>query len=145
MNRVEHITFHHEPSYFQFYVRDYGCAVDVDADFSDELIDHGFAVRSRLVAIGTVSDFSEIPVTVVVSLGDLGADGSTSWDRLAECSVECGSGSLVLEGCTGGEFGRIDLEPGRYRLRIHWGGQGTVKPDGQSEDYYLLQLWPSSG
>jgi len=136
------LTLWHTPQYFQFFVRSPG--VGARGVPSDDLDSNGFSASRGEVIIRTLSEYSEVPITV-----EYDADGLTSrelenWDHIVECSIDADQGKLVFEGCASAKpFGELVVPPGRYRIRIHFGGQLSGKRDGSTEDFYLLQIWPS--
>lgn len=138
------LTFWHEPEGFHFFVRDPTVRIRTDRARSDERLSRGFAVQDSEISIRTLSEFSELPITVEYSHDGCEAADFDRWDHVVECSLESKSGKFVLEGTTAPQpFGELEVPSGRYRVRIHFGGQLTGKQDGSTEDFYLLQIWPS--
>ncbi len=138
------VTLWHEPVYFAFYVQDPSTRDRLGPTVADDLLRQRFAARSSTVAVGVISEYTSIPITV--EYDTLGPDpvDQAQWDRIVECSVETKAKALCFESTTGDEFGRLDVSPGNYRLRIHYGGQEIRKPGGETGDFYLIQVWPSS-
>lgn len=137
-------TFIHIPCYFQFYIHDPASGVEIGASGADEIEANKFVVREGLVGVGVSSDYDRIPITVEYRENGFQFPDVEIWDRIVECAVTTRSGKIELIGCVASEgFGVIELPPGQYRLRIHYGGQDKVDSEGNSADYYLIEMWPS--
>lgn len=114
-----------------------------------EAFERGLAVdQPGLLGISTVRQFGDVPVVVERFAGPPPLDPD-AWDRIIEASLALPSGRLLLDeplSYQGGETEprpdghaspHVDVPPGLYRLRIHYGGQETLY-----EDHYWLALWP---
>lgn len=138
------LTCSHAPNYFQFYLRDPGVRERAGAAQAAALTRDGFSADGSEIAIRTLSEYSEVPITLEYDSAGFGAADVAKWDQIVECAIDAKHGKLVLEGCTDATpFGEIDLPKGSYRVRIHFGGQLSGDIDGSSQDFYLLQIWPS--
>ncbi len=141
-------SFVHSPGYGQFYLQD---PVEYDnlatAGFTKADVDRKFHVGKGIVTVFVISQGSEIPIMVESVPAQPSLKDSEQWDWIIECSLESGSGFLVLAGCPDGpEFGRfgtIFVTPGYYGVRVHYGGQDTTDEQGCSKDFYRIQIWPS--
>jgi|JI10StandDraft_1071094.scaffolds.fasta_scaffold876536_1 hypothetical protein len=138
------VTLWHEPEYFGFYIKDPGAEISMGPSEATEVEQHRFAARQGIVTVGVKSEYTTIPITV--EFDQLGAEPPerTDWDRIVECSLAIHERAIVFEGSTGTEFGRLEVPPGNYRTRIHYGGQNIIQGDGETGDFYLIQIWPSS-
>jgi len=136
-------TLWHEPEGFGFFVCDPEFRESIDADASDEAWANRFAARRGFVKICVVSEFSEIPITVEFDQSGPSPIDDAVWDRVVECSIETRSNALAFESAVGDEFGRLEVPAGLYRVRVCYGGQTTKQHSGESEDFYLIQIWPS--
>lgn len=140
-------SFVHSPGYGQFYLQD---PVQYDflatASFTKSDIDRKFHVGKGILTVFVISQFSEIPIEVETVAGQPPVTNGEQWDWIIECSLEVGSHSMVLAGCPDGpEFGRfgtIPVNPGRYRVRVYYGGQDTTDDGGGSKDFYRIETWP---
>ena|SRR6185312_6024393 len=138
------LTFSHAPNYFQFYLRDPGVRERAGAAQAAALTRDGFSADGSEIAIRTLSEYSDVAIMVEYDSAGFGPPELSKWDHVVECAIEAKHGKLVLEGCTdAAPFGEIDLPAGRYRVRIYFGGQFSGEIDGSTEDFYLLQIWPS--
>jgi hypothetical protein len=141
--------FKHTPNYGQFYVQD---PVHYDyestARLTREDIDLGFYVGEGMITVFVISQYSEIPIEVEVMAEPPTVDDFSKWDRVVEGSLTLKSGHLALVGCPDGPeygtFGKIDLAPGSYAVRVYYGGQDTVQENGDTLDFYKLEIWPCS-
>jgi hypothetical protein len=138
------IALWHEPEYFGFYVKDPLAHIPMDPTEPDRVREHRFATWGGGVVVGVTSEFTAIPIAVEFNRRSPDSIDQSQWDRIIECSLETKTNGIAFEGSTGDEFGRLDVVPGRYRLRIHYGGQDVRKPDGNTGDFYLIQVWPST-
>jgi hypothetical protein len=69
------------------------------------------------------------------------------WDAQAETMVSLPTGELVISGVTDGGVtgGRVQLQPGTYKLRVLFFQQNAIHDDGLSgDDSYTVELWPVS-
>lgn len=134
----------HEPNYFQFHIEDAGAEVSLDRMVSSEIAEKGFSTRQGFVGIRVVSEYTSIPIDVEYQSAGASEIDLSSWDRVIECGFVTASGKVGFIGCAASDyFGVLEVLPGRYRLRICYGGQNTVADDGDSADQYLVQIWPS--
>lgn len=142
------VTFWHEPDGFQFYIQDPVAEIgDIGGErIYNELTQRRFVCGSNIAIICVVSEFSEIPVTVQYDQIALKPENFDEWDRVIEFSLETESKEIVFASCPDGpiygRFGTLEVNSGCYRLRLYYGGQNTVQPDGTTSDYYLVQIWP---
>jgi hypothetical protein len=61
------VTFWHAPQYFQFYFRDPEAHYHASLEVAKELESMGVAILPGAVLIRTLSEYSEVPITVVES------------------------------------------------------------------------------
>ncbi len=62
---------------------------------------------------------------------------------MTEASTDVPSGRIVIAGCTDyfPDARRIDVPPGRYRVRVHYSGMETVSEDRlEGRDHYRVVL-----
>lgn len=144
------VTLWHEPQYFQFFVQDPAAdGKDVFNARVSKLVEaQRFACGEGFLIVRVRSEYTRIPITVEFDReSPLGID-LDRWDRVIECSLDVKSAEIVFAGCPDGpvhgRFGALAVTPGRYRLRVCYGGQEAVKPDGETGDHYLIQIWPSA-
>jgi hypothetical protein len=136
-------TLWHEPEGFGFYLCDPHSKDFIDSTVSDEAWTNRLSVRRGFVKIAVVSEFTQIPITVQFDRDGPSSIDEAAWDRIVECPLEIRSASVAFESAVGEEFARLDVPSGHYRLQICYGGQNTRQHSGESEDFYLIQIWPS--
>lgn len=129
--------------YFQFYLRDAEVQADPPIDYVEADLVLMVKAVPHLVVIQPVRNMS---VPVEIELLDQAperiADG---WDQIVEASLDLPSGRLEVIECTTGSADTIDLPPGTYRLRAHFGGLDTLSEDGlDGDDRYRIALWPAA-
>lgn len=95
------------------------------------------------MSIGVISDYGQISIRLECYRSEPNLPVLTEWDRVIECSIQAHHPEMSLASSVGDEFGRIDVQPGRYRIRVFYGGQDTDHGDGTADDHYLIQIWPS--
>jgi hypothetical protein len=145
---AQRLILKHVPGYGQFYIqdpRDY--EAELGTNFEQAIGSTRLYCGEGQLAVFVVSEYTELPITVDFHPKPPPSDASAKWDRVVECSLDIASGHIVFAGCPDGpiygKFGEIVVRPGRYRIRVHYGGQSTVQLDGSSSDFYLVQIWPS--
>lgn len=128
--------------YFQFYVCDRHFRTDTATIWGDATSGLMLATGSDLIAVGTARNM-EVPVLLEIletePVPDLDA-----WDQVVDCGLTIASGALILLGCSDSPENApiIQIEPGRYRARVSYGGLGLLSDDGlNGEDSYRVQLW----
>jgi hypothetical protein len=139
------VTLWHEPSHFQFYIRGSIPTPELDSSITADLQRSALAVREGIVVVGVRSEYTLVPITVEFSREGFGPSDPSRWDRVHECALVTPKGGIVFESCTGEPFGHLDVDAGEYRLRVHYGGQAKVRDNGETEDFYLIQVWPTNG
>lgn len=131
--------------YFQFYIQDEDVDVDLSDSWTKEAVDNLLALAPGTIGIGTARNMT-VPVTVEILDSALDTDDLSIWDQVNECSIEVGSGRIVIAGCTDyfPDSARISLAPGIYRARIYYGNLGALrKPGLEGGDHYKIVLWPA--
>lgn len=108
---------------------------------ADSLLKNRYALREGLISIAVIAEFSEVPITVEFDRYGFEPVDETKWDRIVEVPISLQGKFLVFDDME--EFGRLELWPGNFRVRIYYGGQNTRQLDGSSNDFYLIQIWPS--
>lgn len=137
-------TLWHEPAYFAFHVRDRSHREVLGSTVASELQERKIAAREGVVAVSVKSEYTEVPITVEFDRDAPNRIRPESWDRIVECPLRVRGTAISFESCVGDEFGRLEVPSDHYRLRVCYGGQGVVHPDGETEDFYLVQIWPSN-
>jgi hypothetical protein len=130
--------------YFQLVLED---DTDIIRDSSnlwnDNHLDLLLVVREGEILIGTFRNMT-VPLKVLILESRPEID-LTSWDKINECSISIRSGRLLVMGGTdnSNEAAAIKVQPGIYRVMIHYAGEDTISEDGlKGEDYYVAKLWP---
>lgn len=138
------VTLWHTPTYFQFWVLGGLDSPSLGAFQLAELERSKFFSLRNLLVVSVVSEFSEIPIQV--EFDRFGPDPivDARWDRIIECPLEVNAGCIEFQSCVGEVFGRLEVQSGSYRLRVCYGGQATFQLSGESQDFYLIQIWPSA-
>jgi len=129
--------------YYQFYLSDEVATFRLENIWHDpqsvlDMIDAG----PGEVAVGTVRNFT-VPVTVRIFDSDPEYNPD-QWDHITEASLEITSDRLVVMGCTDYEpyAKRIAVEPGLYRVRVHYADLDSVAQNGlDGDDYIEVVLW----
>ncbi|MEN3749884.1 hypothetical protein TPR58_22115 [Sphingomonas sp. HF-S3] len=129
--------------YFQFYLRDAEVQPDPPTDYVDADLTLMVKAVPHLVVIQPVRNMT---VPVEIDLLDRAPETvAEGWDQIVEASLHLPSGRLELMECTTGSVDTIDLPPGTYRLRAHFGGLDTLSEDGlDGDDRYRIALWPAA-
>lgn len=128
--------------YRQFYLQDERADGGLEEAWTEAATERHLAVAPGAVGVGTFRNV-HVPVTVEILDAAPAAD-FTSSDLVTEATLDVPSGRIVVAGCTDyfPEARRIDVPPGRYRVRVHSSGMASVSDDGLSgEDLYRVELW----
>lgn len=128
--------------YHQFYLWDKEISPDAPTDYIDEDVQRRIKAAPNVVVIQPERNM-EVPVELEVyeSMPPLEL---SSWDHIAEASLELPSGLLEIHECTGGPIDEIQLVPGTYRVRAHYGKLSELSEDGlDGNDHYRLEIWPA--
>jgi hypothetical protein len=137
--------------YCQIQVLDEGSQTDLGDAWTDQAMGDRLAVGQDAVAIGTTVN---VKVAVSVEVLDRSpADDSIDFDHVAEASIRCMSGQLVVMGCTDYEpdARRFAVPTGWLRLRVSQANLDRAYRAGvDSDDDPLtmerlrLQAWPDA-
>ena len=137
--------------YHQIHVFEEGSQTDLSDEWTDQATADHLAVGQDALAIGTTSN---VDVTVSVEvLGGPPADDSAQGDHLAEASIRCLSGRLVVMGCTDFEpdARRFPVPAGWLRLRVTQANLDRAYRAGIDADddpltmeRLYLQVWPAA-
>ena len=138
------VIFLHEPEGFSFYICDENAVRNFSLDSRKVFDRDRFYTQNDKVEVGVIREFSPIQIAVELDENDADEVRLIDWDRVIETSIDVTGRTIHFESCIGDKFGHMDVEPGRYRIRIYYGGQNTRELDGSSKDYYLIQIWPSN-
>lgn len=136
--------------YHQIHVFDDGSETDLGDEWTEQAINDHLAAGRDAVAVRTT-----VNVNVEVSVELLGGpppDDSADFDHVAEASLHCSSGRLVIMGCTDFEpdARRFPVAAGWLRLRVSQSNLDRAHHAGiDSDDDPLtterlrLQVWPA--
>jgi hypothetical protein len=128
--------------YHQFYLWDHGTSPDAPTDYTELDIQRRIKAAPFVVVVQPERN-TAVPVEVEVIDRQPGADLS-GWDHVTEVSLDLPSGRLELHECTGGSIDILPVAPGSYRVRVYYGGLGTLSEDGlEGDDHYRVELWPA--
>jgi hypothetical protein len=126
--------------YHQFYIQDdddrFG---DLSEAWTDEAVDNLLAVSDHVVGIGTVRN-SDVPV-VLETCDELPDPAPDQWDRINKTALECGTGRMVVAGCTDyfPDAFRLEVEPGTYDILVCYQNLDSVSPNAlEGDDRYHL-------
>ena len=127
--------------YRQFYLRDEAADGDLSESWTEEATARLLALAPGTVGVGTARA-DEVDTAVEVHEAEPPVE-LAEWDHVAECGIDAPTGRIVVAGCTDyfPDAARIDVEPGRYRVRVCGVGLEATEAD----DRYLIQLWPGGG
>lgn len=135
----------HHPEYFGFSIEDDVSPKVWGAQGGYDDVNMGFSTIENGISVRVLSEYSKIPIDVEYDTNEIALSDAPQWDHIVECSFFIRGDRILLTTAT-------DTKPilgfaakkGRCRVRIYWGGQHTGKDDGSSEDFYLIQIWPSN-
>lgn len=131
--------------YFQFYLLDDKGFPNVANIWTKDSFSRKLAVGEGIIVTGTARNMN-VPVTIKIQHKEpmLELD---KWDKVNECSLTVTSGKIVVMGATDlyNNAPRINVQPGIYRVRVHYGSLDNLSEDGlEGEDHYELILWSVS-
>jgi hypothetical protein len=138
----------HEPGYGQFYLQDPD-AFDMMAtsQFTEDDIDRKYHQGKGIITVFVISQGSPITIDLELLAGPPDQLSTTGWDRIIECPIDIESPVVVLASCPDGpqygKFAELACPPGSYAARIFYGGQDTFDANGDSKDFYRIELWQS--
>jgi hypothetical protein len=130
--------------YHQFYLQDDDQSLgDLSNAWTKEATERLLAVAPGVVGIGTARN-ATVPVVVEV-LDAAPQPDLDDWDNVVEATLEITTGRIVVAGCTDywPDAARIDVRPGRYRVRSSAAGLNSITSALDGNDRYRLQLWPT--
>jgi len=133
-----------EADHHQVYLQDEQAAGDLDTVWSREAVARLLGASPGTVGIGTLRDGS-VRVVVRVQATEPVLDLRT-FDHVAECVLTMRSSRLVVAGCMDYRptARRLEITPGKYRVRLQIRGAATVAADESSgQEIYEVVLWPS--
>ena len=132
--------------YFQFYLLDDNDGLISAAKiWTREGSERKLAAGPGIIAIGTARNMN-VPVIIKVQ-SDESLEEFEKWDKVNECSLTVNSGKIVVMGATDyyDDAARINVQPGTYRVRIHYGSLESISENGlDGDDHYELILWPDA-
>jgi len=131
--------------YHQFYLQDDDRSLgDLSDAWTLEATQRLLAVARGVVGIGTARN-TTVPVVVEI-LETAPEPDLNDWDQVVEASLEIATGRIVVAGCTDywPDAARIDVRPGRYRVRSSCAGLNSVTSALDGNDRYRVQLWPTT-
>lgn len=135
-------TFELFADYSQFLLSDENSPENFETFWTESTHRDKLAIGDNVIGVRTIQA-TEVVVDVEVHDSPLERfDDAESWYQVAECSLDIPSGKLVVMGVTDffPEAARILVDPGTYRVRIHYGNRSY--PDASHEgEYYLAILW----
>lgn len=140
MEKIDLILF---ADYYQFCLLDESAVGDLGNSWTEEAVQNLLALAPGVIGVGTVRNM-DVPVTVEVR-DSAPQEDSNPWDQINECSIEVGSGILVVAGLDYfPDATRIHLQPGFYRARIFYGNLDSLRENGlEGDDHYKVVLWPA--
>lgn len=136
----------HNPEYCSFYIFNRSRSFFENVGLvGDQCSASGFGLASSGIMIRILSEYSDIPITIEYQPDEslLASENLDRWDHVVECPLTVTCGEIYFESSTDPlPFATVAANNGKHRVRIYWGGQYTGQPDGSSEDFYLIQIWP---
>ena len=112
-----------------------------------------FVAGDNVIGVGTVRD---LDVEVSLQIMSTPMDGRDidrlpddidQWDHIAQSTLNLPSGKLLIAGLTEDieRAATVDLEPGRYGVRVFWSNLDVVDEMGfEGDDSYKVILWPGT-
>ncbi len=131
--------------YFQFYLQDEAVKGDLSDSWTKEATARMLAVAPGTVGVGTARN-TNVPVLIEVHDQEPPVD-LAEWDHVAECSLDIGSGRIVIAGCADyfPDAARLEVPPGHYRARTSFGALTELTEGGLAgKDHYRVQIWLDS-
>ncbi|MDK4705855.1 MULTISPECIES: hypothetical protein [unclassified Rhizobium] len=128
--------------YFQIYLRD-EAHPDLPEDYTEEVIARRLAVGPNAIILHTARN-TAVPVQIEWH-DQRPATDLDIYQHVAEATLDCPSGQLVLAGLTDYEpdAPRLAVKAGLLGIRVCMSGIDTLSEDGlHGDDRYLVQLWP---
>lgn len=126
--------------YHQFYLWDHGTRPDAPTDYTEVETQRRIKAAPFVVVVQPERNM-EVPVEVEV-IDKPPSTSLSAWDHVTEASLDLPSGRLEIHECTGGSIDILPVQPGSYRVRVYYGGLGTLSDDGlEGEDRYRVELW----
>jgi hypothetical protein len=129
--------------YYQFYLQDEQASGEPSSDWGDQLVTEMVAIAPGRIGVGTVRNMM-VPVSIDL-LDARPPNDFAGWDHITEASLNVPSGQIVIAGCSDylPKATRLPIQPGSYRVRIYYGGLGSVSENGlEGEDHYRVVIWP---
>lgn len=128
--------------YHQFYLWDHGANPDAPTDYTDLDCTRRIKAAPFIVVVLPERDMT-IPVEIEIT-GGAPALSLDQWDHVAEASLDIPSGRLEIHECTGGSVDVLSTPPDVYRVRVYFGGLGSISDDElDGDDYCKIVLWPA--
>lgn len=128
----------------QFLLYDLAADTVENLDWTREADDRLLAVEEGIIGVGTIHDGY---ISVAVEIADSESDEDMSrWDQVNEATIEVPSGRLIVAGmfdCLP-HVRPIDLEPGSYRTRLHYGDLGSLSHGSFSNEHYKVTMWSAA-
>ncbi len=128
--------------YAQFYLQDEAADGNLSDAWNDDAYARNLAIAPGTVGVGTFRSV-DVPVTVEV-LSAAPPSDHAAFDLVTEASLDVPTGRVVVAGCSDylPDARRIELPPGRYRVRVCSSGYATLSEDRmEGQDHYLVRLW----
>ena len=130
--------------YHQFYLQDDDARFgDLSDAWTPEATEKLLAVADHVVGVGTVRNMN-VPVRITVDSQLPTLDVST-WDKINRTSLACGTGRIVIAGCTDyfPDAKRLHVTPGMYDVLVAYKSLSALSEDGLSgDDSYHIFLAP---
>lgn len=126
--------------FYQFYLQDE--LVEIEVEWTEQEIRDNLALSSGTIAVGTICE-RNVPVEVQILASEPTLNMEV-WDHVVDCSIDVPSGRLVISGWCEDFAARINLEAGRYRVRVCYANQYSDEDHIGCADYYVVMLWRSN-
>jgi hypothetical protein len=128
--------------YSQFLLSDEDSHENFETFWTESTHHEKLAVGDNVIGVRTIEPTGVI-IDVEVHDSPPELDDTGQWYQIAECSLDIPSGKLVVMGVTDffPEAKRIVVDPGTYRIRIHYGNQDSGHATSSADEYYLAVLW----
>lgn len=140
------LNFAFDTNYGQFYIADSLSSKETGrtAFWTPEAYDDRLAMADGIVGIGTEC-YGPVKGEVEILESENKNFDIANFDHIVEGEINMESGSLEILDCpTSTVQLSMQLNPGRYGVRIYSSNLNSVEGGEMGDDYYRIELWPDN-